>query len=86
VEDGAAALCGVGSGCLGGGAFNQSGRDLRVSMWSLSRSDGGFWVEVASWIRLKALSLVVAGANSVDVIGRRFLLEGVVVMKLLPLP
>jgi hypothetical protein len=43
-------------------------------------------VEVASWIRLKALSLVVAGANSVDVIGRRFLLEGVVVMKLLPLP
>lgn len=31
------------------------GRDLRVGVWSLSRSGGGFWVEVASWIRVKAL-------------------------------
>jgi hypothetical protein len=61
-------------------------RDLGVGVWSLSQPGGGFWVEVVSWIWVKALSPVVAGANGVDALGRRFLLEGAVVVKLLPLP
>jgi hypothetical protein len=62
------------------------GRDLGVNVWSLFSSVDAYGWRFTSWIRVKVLSPVVARANGVDALGRRFLLGGDIVVKLLSLP